>query len=456
MTISFGGLATGLDTNSIITQLMNIERAPLVKMEGDKTWLNNRLSAFTEFDSKLNTFLNNIEKLGSRESYFKKLATTTDQTHFLANASNDAIPTTNYQISVESLAEVQKSYTLNGFTSKTDQVFGTGDLAITVGGDVETVTIGAADNSLEGIMKAINDADIGVTAAIINDGTATPYRLTLTGKDVATSFSVDSSGLTGGTETLGTFEISQPSAQAHIKVDGVDIYSNSNTIDEGVPGVTLTLLKPETGVSTQLSIKDNTSAATTNLNAFISGYNEVVSFVTGQSKTGEDDEAGVLSGDSGLSAIKRHLQDMLTAFSTNSGSFKALAELGLETQKNGTIKLNTTTLNKAIDSNLEGIATLLAGEEDGTGGLATQFKDYLEALTNSTNGLLAGRKENINANIGRIDERISQNEARLGQREKTLRAQFNAMEQLVSVMNAQSSFLTTQLKSLEGLWNYNR
>ena len=235
-----------------------------------------------------------------------------------------------------------------------------------------------------------------------------------------------------------------------------NIYSDSNTIEEGVPGVTLTLLKAETSVNTQLSIKDNTSAVTTNLNAFVKGYNEVVSFVTGQSKIGKDDDAGVLSGDAGLNAIKRHLQDMLTTMTTNSGSFKALAELGLETQKDGTLKLNSTTLNKAIENDLEGIATLLTGEEDGNGGLAAQFEDYLKNLTNSTDGLLAGRKENINSNIGRIDERISQNEARLGQREKTLRAQFNAMEQLVSVMNAQSSFLTTQLNSLEGLWNYNR
>lgn len=454
MAISFGGLATGLDTNSIITQLMAVEQAPIVQMEADKAWLNNRLTAFTQFDTALNTFLGNIENFGDRESYFKKQATTSDQTHFLATADNDASANANYQISVESLAEVQKSYTASGFTSKTDQVFGTGTLEITVGAEVKSVTIGADDNSLEGIMKAINAADIGVSAAIINDGTANPYHLTLTGQDVATAFSVDISGLTGGTESLGTFNISQPSAQAHIKVDGIDIYSDSNTIDEGVPGVSLNLLMAESGETTQLSIKENTSAITANLNAFISGYNEVVSFVSGQSTLG-DTSSGVLNGDSGLNAIKRHLQDMLTTRSSNSGSFSALAELGLETQTDGTLKLNSTTLNSAIEQDLEGVATLIAGESDGTGGLADQFEEYLEALTNSTDGILVGRKTSIESNIARLDSRIEQSETRLAQREETMRAQFSAMELLVSELNATSSYLTTQLKSLEGLWNSN-
>jgi flagellar hook-associated protein 2 len=463
MAISFGGLATGLDTNALIGALMSAERAPLTRMEADKVWLNNRLVAFQDFDGKLNGFLDKIKNLGDRDQYFQRSVSTDSTDFFNVTASNDALPNTSYHIEVESLAQVQKNYSNSvdglgndiGFSSKTDQILGTGAFVINIDGIDHSIDVTAENNTLEGLMEAINDADLGVSAAIINDGTDSPYRLTLTGQTVGNAFTMASSGLTGGTESFGNFEESQPATQAHIIVDGLDIYSESNTVSEAIPGVTLDLLKAETGTNTTISISQNNSAVATNIKAFIEGYNEVVSFVTGQSTMG-DTQGGILAGDSGLNAIKRHLQDTLTTLTNNNGSFKALSELGLETQKDGTITLNSETLDNAIETDLESVVSLLAGEEDGDGGLSSVFDNYLESLTNSTDGMLAGRKTSITSNIGRIDDRIEMAELRLGKREKTLKAQFTAMEQMVSLMNAQSSFLTQQMASISNIGNYNK
>lgn len=450
MAISFGGLATGLDTNSIVTQLMNVERAPIVRMEADKTWLNNRLSAFTDFDSRLKSFLSSAEALGNLDSYGQKIVTTSSQEFFLASASDDAQTGLSYQIEVEAMATVQKSYTETGFNSDTELNFGTGDLLVNVGGTDHTISITAENNSLQGIMQAINDADIGVGTSIINDGLTDPYHLTFTGTDVGTAFSIDDSGLTGGTESLGTININQVAAQAHVIVDGIDIYSDSNTIEDAIPGLTLTLLKAEAGTTTTANVKENNNSISANLNAFIKGYNEVVSFVTGQSTLG-DTSSGVLAGDSGLNTIKRHLQDMLTTLTNNSGSFTALTHLGLETQKDGTLTLNSTTLNDAIETDLDSVISLVAGIEDGDGGLGADFTGYLESLTDSTDGLLAGRSESITSNIARIDTRIESSTLRLEKREELIRSKFNAMEQMVSLLNAQSDFLTQQMDFLGNL-----
>jgi len=463
MAISFGGLATGMDTNALIDALMSAERAPLTRMEADKIWLNNRLAAFQEFDGKLNKFLTNIKSLGDRDQYYKRQITSSSEDFLTATPSNEALANTSYQIEVDSLAQVQKSYSNAvdgvgndiGFSSKTDQILGTGGFLISVDGEDHIIDLTVENNTLEGLMKAINDTEIGVTASIINDGTDSPYRLTLTGQTVGSSFTIDASGLTGGTESFNNFEVSQPATQAHIIVDGLHIYSNTNTIKEAIPGVTLDLLMAESGSKTQISIDQDDRAVTNNINAFIAGYNEVVSFVTSQSTIGES-EGGILAGDSGLNAIKRHLQDMLTTLTGNSGSFKALSELGLETQKDGTVTLNSETLGNAIDNDLDSLVSLLAGEEDGDGGLATTFNNYLETLTNSTNGLLAGRKTSISTNLTRIDDRIAQSELRLVKREETLKAQFLAMEQMVSVMNAQSDYLTQQMSAMSNLWNYKK
>lgn len=141
MSISFGGLATGMDTNALVGALMSAERAPISRMEADKTWLNNRLVAFTEFDSKLNGFLENIKNLGDRDQYYKRTVSSSSDDFFTASVTNDALDNTNYQISVESLAQVQKNYSNAvdgvgndiGFSSKSDNILGTGSFVFTIG-----------------------------------------------------------------------------------------------------------------------------------------------------------------------------------------------------------------------------------------------------------------------------------------------------------------------------------
>ena len=140
----------------------------------------------------------------------------------------------------------------------------------------------------------------------------------------------------------------------------------------------------------------------------------------------------------------------------NAGSYKARSQLGLETQKDGTLTLNSETLNDAIENDLDSLVSLLAGDGDEIEGIATSLNDYLEGLTNSSTGLLAGREESISSNLKRIDNRIVQSELRLAKREETLRSQFNAMEQMVSVMNAQSDYLTQQMSAMADMWNYNK
>ncbi len=465
MTIQFGGLATGLDTGNIIEQLMNLERKPIVRLETDKTWLNNRLSAFTELDKRLKSFADAIKNLNYRDTLLQRSVKQSSEEFLSATASREALPGTSYQVEVVSLAQVQKSVAQTGVTSKTSSTLGTGTLNLTVDGVDRSIEITASNNSLEGIMQAINKADLGVSAAIINDGSATPYRLVLTGANVGKTFSMDSSGLTGSTDTLGQFNVDdgtgtitnppvQAATKAHIRVDTIDIYSDSNTLTEAIPGMTLDLLQAKEGTTTSLNIAIDKGAIQSTIEAFAKGYNEVVSFITGQSKI-NGEGGGVLGGDASINAIKRRLQSMLTQPFKNSGVFTTMSQLGFETQKDGTLVVNDKTLSAAITNNLDSVVSLLAGEE-GSKGLGIQFKDYLYEMTNSGTGMLRGHKESIDSNLKRIDTKISAAEARLEQRQKTLEAQFSAMETLVSGLNAQSTYLSQQMESISNMMNYRR
>jgi flagellar hook-associated protein 2 len=282
---------------------------------------------------------------------------------------------------------------------------------------------------------------------------------------VASTFSLDDSGLTGGSTTLGSFNLDdgtgtiinppvQAATRAHIRVDSIDIYSNANTFTEAIPGVTLDLLKAEEGETTTLNINLDKDSIKSTIEAFAKGYNEVMSFITNQSAF-DGSKGGVLGGDAGINAIKRRLQSMLTQPFANSGSLNTLSQLGFETQKDGTLVVNDKTLSAAIDSNLDSVVSLLAGEEN-VEGAGTAFKNYLFDMTSSGTGMLKGKKDSIDTNLKRIDTRIVSMEARLEQRQKTMEAQFSAMETLVSGFNAQSSYLTQQMEALSNMMNYRR
>ena len=453
MTIQFGGLATGLDTSSIIDQLMELERRPLSLLEKDKTWLNSRLQAFTELDTKLKSFADGIRELGDANTLLQRSIRQSSDALLTARVDSNAQAGASYQVEVVSLAQVQKSVSA-GVASKTDAVFGTGAMSLTLDGTSTAITIGAGDNSLTGIMNAINTADLGVRASIINDGSATPFRLVLTGNDPAKSFTLDASSLTGGTVALDLGEPVQQATRAHIRVDTIDIYSDSNTLTEAIPGVTLDLTRAEVGTLTSLNVGIDRDSIKATIEAFAKGYNEVVGFITSQSAM-NGAKGGVLGGDSGIGTIKRRLQTMLTQPLGNSGVFTALSQLGFETRKDGTLKVNEKTLNAAIDGNLDSVVSLLAGE-NGVDGIAGQFQDYLDTLTDSVSGLLKGRKDSIDSNLRRLDTRITSMEMRLEKRQQMLERQFSAMESLISGLNAQSSYLSQQMTAITNMMSGNK
>lgn len=447
MTLQFGGLATGLDTGSIIEKLMELERQPVNRLENDKTWLNNRLKAFTELDSKLKSFGEAVSTLGKNDTLLQRAARLSSNDCCTATVSSSAQAGAGYRIEVVALAQVQKSVA-DGVASRTENSFGTGSLTLTVGGESQSIEISAENNSLQGIMQAINSAELGVTAAIINDGTDTPFRLVLTGNDVGRDFSLTSS-LSGGTDSLTIGSPVQEATRAHIRVDGIDIFSDSNTVSEAIPGVTLDLFQAEPGKITDLSVSVDRESIKQTIEAFAKGYNEVIKFITAQS-TRSEGKGGILSGDSGVSTIKRRLQTMLTTPFANSGVFSTLSELGFETQKDGTLKVNDKRLSEAVDNNLDSVVKLLAGD-GGEDGMAKRMREYVDSITSASTGLLKGRKDSIDSNIKKIDNRIDSMEMRLEKRQKMLETQFRSMETLVNGLNAQSSYLTQQMSMLTNM-----
>ncbi len=458
--ITFSGLASGIATNDIVEKLMTLERRPLDRLENEKEYEANRLKAY----SQLNTMLNELRDAAGAMNLSSEVRTTKanlSSTSAFTATSNSAA-TGSYNIAVSQLAQVQKSIT-GGYSSSSTSIFGTG--SITVNG--QAITIDSSNNSLSGMMSAINEVSgtTGVTATILNDGSgANPYRLILTGKDAVTEFTATSS-LSGGSEAFSIVETPQVAQVARMTIDGIDVVSNSNTVTGVIAGVTLNLNAtspiavpgdPPVYTTTKMDIVADTGALKEKISTFVSSYNKIMDWIaegyeadttseTDTESTATDTEEDSLSfylrGDTTVNSVKRKIQSILTDVVNTSGSLQILSEIGISTNKDGTLNLNNSKLDSALENNFDGINKLLAGEE-GVEGVMQKFNTYLLDITSPSLGMYAEKKDRYDSRVERLDSQITQKTAMLEKREASLLARFNAMELLVSNLNSQSNYFS--------------
>ena len=462
--ITFSGLATGMSTDDIVTKLMAAERAPIDRLNKEKTTEDTKLQAYAQ----LNTRLDDLRKAADAMNITSEVRTTKTSlsTEAAFTATSTSASTGSYTIAVEQLAQVQKNVS-NGYTSASVASFGTGNLIV----NGKTITIDATNNSLAGIKAAINaqSGTTGVQATLINDGkTLNSYHLVLTGKDASTSF-VITNGLTSGSGTALSFTKTQDAQQAKVSIDGTEIISNSNTLSDVISGVTLNLkatspipdpAAPTTYTTTKMDIVADPGTLKEKISTFVSSYNKVIDWINqgyvnksaaevaaAKAAGQEDILSDYLRGDATVRSVKQSLQSILTNSVNGTGSLHLLNDVGITTNKDGTLTTDSTKLDTAVSNNLDGLVSLLAGD-DKADGVMKKFNTYLVTTTSATQGMYANKKKNYTTKAAYIDAQVAQKEPLVAQIEKTMRARFTAMESLVSTMNAQSSFLTQQFKSI--------
>jgi flagellar hook-associated protein 2 len=395
--ISSPGIGSNLDVNGIIDKLMQAESTPFLAMQDKEKVYTSQLSAYGQLSGALGGLQSAVTAMSDSTKYRTQGATSSDSTIVTASASKDAIKGS-YGVTVSALAQSQSlmaagqasTTSLIGSGTPTTLTFDFGGIS---GGTLtngvysgatftqdgkqssRTVTIDGSNNSLQGIRDAINKANIGVKASIISDGSASPNRLVFTASDTgATSnMKISVAGDTALSDLLsyapdGTQKMTQTSAgqDAALTLYGVNITSHTNTVADAIPGVTLNLAK--IGAAT-VNVTSDTSGVKTALTAFVKAYNDLNSSIADLTKPGappkkgDPPSGGPLLGD----ATTRNLQSSLRRLFTtavpgldSSASFDSLSDLGVTFQKDGSLKLDTTKLQKAVDTDLDDVTKLLA------------------------------------------------------------------------------------------------
>ncbi len=473
-TISSIGVGANLDLAGLLTNLEKAESQPLVALQAKAKSYTSKLSAYGSVQSALSTLQAAALKL-SDPALFQSVTGTPTVSGILSASATDTSASGNYNITVSQLAQSQSLLTTG--QANTTTAIGNGKFTI----DFGTVTGGTLDpatgkytgagftvdgtrtaktitiDPTNGIRDAINAADAGVTATIINDGSGTPNRLVLTstqtGEASSMRISVDGAADTAlknllGNDPAGTQNLQQTTAaqSAKLTVNGIAITSQTNTVKEAIQGATLTLVQTGT---TGLSMKSNTASAKTAINDFVKAYNALQS--TAKSLTTYDADtktAAPLVGDSTLRNLQTRIRQALTApQSGGADDMKVLTEIGVSFQKDGTLAVDSTKLDKALDTDLAGVSRLFASASDSTAGYGKQI-DALVTDLNKTGGSLKVAQDGVTSTIKALDEQYDQVQARVDATVARYRAQFTALDVAISSMNNTKAYLTQQFNAL--------
>lgn len=439
MAITASGIGSGIDIESIVSQLMTLERQPLVALERRESDTRAQISSFGTLKSAISSFQDAMKELSTLGAFRKFQSSSSDEAVMTATADSEAAAGI-YNLDVTRLAQNHKMGSEE--FAETDTFGGKNNdaLTLTVGGDAMTIDLSTA-LTLSEVRDAINSAadNPGVTATILNTGGGN-QRLILTADEsgydnrVELSFSGTIKANTFGFVTTnqdadGNRLTDLADLDAAYSIDGFELTSATNSIATVVDGLSFEL-KGE-GTAT-LSVTRDDTAIEESAKAFVDAYNDVLSTVDALRQ--QD-----LSGDSTLLSVVRLMRSVLnTAPSGLDGSYGALSELGIKTDRDtGQLTFNATEFGKALDADFASVAQLFANDDQG---YAFRFESLAEQMLED-NGVIDSRVDGLNERVKRLTSDQAELERRLDLREVALRRQYSALDQLVGSLQSTSAFL---------------
>ncbi|QEZ43903.1 flagellar filament capping protein FliD [Cupriavidus oxalaticus] len=460
--ISSLGIGSNLDLSSLLSQLQSAEQAPLDAINTQAKSYQTKLSAYSQLQSVLAAYQASAKKLADPASFGVVKAALGSTDIMSVTTSATAVPG-NYNITVNTLATAQSLVSGNVTDQKAaisggELVFDFGDKLATDGTATSTKKVTIPDNaSLQDIRDAINKAGIGVTASIINDGSASPYRLVLTADKSGTQATMRISSTTTALNSVVGFDpkaiptsnaMSQkvPPANATLTVNGIDIVSQSNAVADAAQGVTMNLSKTGT---TSMTVTRDTDTVKSYIQSFVTAYNNIQS--AAKSLTAFDTDSGTssaLTGDGTLRAIQTRMRSMLGgAMPDGKGGTITMMDIGITfNAKDGTMVLDDTKLTKAVNENLAGVTMMFSSKTD-AGGIGKQVTDYVEGLT-KTNGALKVAQDGITSTLKGLEDDFNRTQDRVNATVARYKEQFTQLDMLVSQMNRTSSYLNQQFEAL--------
>ena len=364
-----------------------------------------------------------------------------------ANAANDG-----FKFTYKTTGAVATAPTLTGASSHNVSNTVAGRSAVNA---PTTTTINVATDTPAGVVSAINAANTGVTATLIDTGTgANNFRIVLAGQTGTNGvFTLSSTPDLGFHETANTLQSAQ---DAIVGYEGLTLTRGTNALTDVIDGVTINLMGTSAS-EVRLTINNDRSILKTNIQDMVATYNDLLTLFNNFRATDSDaDMAGALSEDGGL---VRFLRDKLRAAvfadsSTSAGNITAMRDLGVSVNRYGAITFTEATYDTAVLSSYDDVVTMLTADTSnanlfatGNKGLAQDIVTALEDLTDAT-GIVTVREATAKTDKTEYEEELVDLEKRMDRIYNRYLTQFGAMEGLMATLDSTKNYLTSQLESI--------
>ncbi len=463
--VSSLGLGSGIDIQELAKNLVEAEKTPRKEaIEAKISKSEARISGLALVNYSLAEIKKAFSDLNDA-SDFTSLTATNSQSSAFSVKTDSSAQAGSFNVQVTQIATAQRSPSGPFVARNTSLNNGVGfDLTLVVGGgDEETITV--ETDTPAGVVSAINGANLGITAQLLNTGDATnPFTIVVTGqtgsdKSFVLTASEEIAELNFGNPPSGLANL-QNAGNAEFTVDGLPITRSTNTITDVIPGVTLDLFTPTSG-NARIDLNRDSGGIEEKLNALVTAYNDFMDNmkILGDSKSDVETYGGALAGNSFLASVKAQVRSLVMGDSSTPGSqLKAARDVGIDIDRNGKMSLNSTKLESALKNNFSDVVTLFSANTNNQSvysplpaGLAGDAVKKIDEMLRS-DGAVARQTDTTNALIERQKAELSKLEERMGKLLERYTRQFSAMDSIVSSINGQRSSLENSMKGLMAMY----
>ena len=469
--ISFDGLASGLDTDDMIQQLMEVERISVRRKEVRKQEAEAEQQIWQEVNQQLQGFDSSLDSLRQRET-FESREVSSEMEDVMTGSAERGAPETQFEMHVEQLARAHRVASdhptdiggdeeLDSFSTMEELGVLDEDTTATIdlglesmeNEDMAEITV-AHDDSLQDIAAEINNIteETGVEASIMNDTLILNSAETGAENQIYVDDGDDTIlgdlGITNGDEETDFANELQQAQDASFEVDGLSVTRSYNTgIDDVIEGVTLDLhgTNAHEDERFNLEVRNDEEQTVEAVSSFVEEYNNIQTFI--REYTGEED---LLQGDVTMRRLSTNLRRQVTNEVPVDGELTNVGDLGIQVDDEGVMTLDETQLRDAISEDPEGVQKVFQAREseDGADGVARRVRDRVQEYIRFS-GTLNRKDRSLTNQINRIDDRIDRQERRLERREERLRNRFTRMETTLDEIQAQGSWLQGQLQNMD-------
>ncbi|UNG20564.1 flagellar filament capping protein FliD [Stutzerimonas zhaodongensis] len=468
------GIGSGINIGSIVSSMVAAERAPketqLAKLEKKTTTQITAVGAMKSAISDFQTALGSLNKAG----LFLARSASSSKSDLVGVTANTTAGAGSYQVEVKTLATNSKvALAAIPSTAEAPVAFASGTLAISLGvpGDPPTketfsVTVDESNNSLAGVRDAINEAgkEKGVSATIVTDEFGSRLVLTSSktgaGRDISVAVPDEVAVQTGQTalsslafdgtasSTGSGARVLSQAQSAELYIDGLKVVSETNKVDGAIDGVTLDL-KAKTAANEPLTVNvsEDKAGVKKQVQSFVDAYNKLIGVINSQTKVtsvgdGKTPVTGALVGDATARTLLGTIRNELVN-TQGGGAIRVLADMGITTQKDGTLAIDSAKLDKTLAGNFEQLSGFFTGDTGLAARLDAKLKPYTE-----TGGILEQRNKAMTETITKIDKQKEDLDRRITSLQERLYKQFNAMDTLVGRLSNTSASLLASLENL--------